>query len=119
SAKPDMNVYGINSCDQCRKARKWLQQQAIDFGWIDVREQGLQPETVKRWLDRLGAETLVNRRSATWRMMPLDQRPTLHGAGLVDALLAKPTLIKRPLFERDTEVRAGFDERVRQWLKPQ
>ena len=114
-----MKVYGINSCDQCRKARKWLRQHEIDFGWVDVREQGLEPEAVKRWRDRLGAETLVNRRSTTWRMMPPDQRPALHGAGLVEVLLANPTLVKRPVFERDDEVRAGFDESVRQWLKPQ
>ena len=36
-----MKVYGIKSCDTCRKARKWLDEQGIDHDWVDLREDGV------------------------------------------------------------------------------
>ena len=47
---PELNVYGIRSCDTCRKARKWLEEQGIDYQWIDLREQLQTRATLRRWL---------------------------------------------------------------------
>mgnify|MGYP006425473291 CR=1 FL=1 len=111
-----VRVFGIKSCDTCRKARKWLAEQSIKYQWSDLREQAPGRETLKRWLDAAGAERLVNRRSTTWRGLDEQHRPALDSPELLNLLLGHPTLIKRPVFERTGEIRVGFDEVVRRWL---
>lgn len=112
----ELNVYGIKSCDSCRKARKWLADHAVAYQWIDLREQAPARATLVRWLDSEGRERLVNRRSATWRAFDAQQRPALDSPGLPELLLEHPTLIKRPVFERAGEIRVGFDDAARRWL---
>ena len=109
-------IYGIRACDTCRKALKWLDAQAIVYSWVDVREDGLSRERVQRWLTAVGAETLINRRSTTWRHLQPEQRPALDSDDWVDVLLENPTLIKRPVFDMGDEVRVGFGDDVRAWL---
>lgn len=111
-----LQIYGIKTCDTCRRARKWLEENSIEHQWHDVREAPLAREAVKAWLDAVGVETLVNRRSTTWRQLPAESRAALTPASAVDLLLANPTLIKRPVFVRGDDVRVGFDEAARSWL---
>lgn len=111
-----MNVYGIGNCDTCRKARRWLEGQGIAFRWIDVRETVPDQSRVRKWLAQAGPERLVNRHSATWRQLPTAQRPALDAPGLAALLVAHPTLIKRPVFERRDGIRVGFDAAVQDWL---
>jgi len=111
-----LRIHGIKSCDSCRKARKWLESQSLDHDWIDLRESPLSRAHVERWLDALGPEALVNRRSTSWRALEKDDRPDLDSPAVVDLLVEHPTLIKRPLFERDGDFRTGFGDDQRQWL---
>lgn len=115
-----VDVYGIKSCDTCRKARKWLEAQGVDYQWIDLREQPPARATIEKWLGAVGAQALVNRRSTTWRGLAEDRRPGLDSPEILDLLLLSPTLIKRPLFERDgtggVEYRVGFGDAQREWL---
>lgn len=112
-----LTVYGIKSCDTCRKALKWLQAQQRDYRWHDLRADGLALEQLQRWLAAVGAQALVNRRSTTWRALSEAERSRAgdpqHAAGL---LQANPTLIKRPVFESDGRVQVGFDATVRESL---
>lgn len=112
----ELNVYGIKSCDSCRKARHWLADHGIAHDWTDLRQQVPALATLVRWLDMQGPERLVNRRSKTWRALDEQHRPALDSPGLPKLLLEYPTLIKRPVFERAGEVRVGFDEATRRWL---
>jgi arsenate reductase (glutaredoxin) len=111
-----VQVSGIKSCDTCRKARKWLEEQGIVYQWADLREQIPARSTLVSWLDAAGAERLVNRRSTTWRGLDEQHRPALDSPELPNLLLEHPALIKRPVFERGGEIRVGFDEAARRWL---
>jgi len=110
-------VHGIGSCDACRKARRWLDERGIAFEWVDLRELPQTAETVSRWLDEVGAERLVNRRSTTWRELAQASRPALDCPELPEFLVAHPLLIKRPVFDTGDAVRVGFDDEARAWLK--
>lgn len=109
-------VHGIMSCDTCRKARKWLAGEGLTHQWIDLRESRPSSADVRRWLDAVGADALVNRRSTTWRGLAEADRPGLDSPAVVDLLVEHPALIKRPLFERAGEFRVGFGDAQRQWL---
>ena len=60
-------VYGLKSCDACRKARKALAGREHRFH--DLREDGLDAAMLDRWIGALGWEALLNRRSTTWRAL--------------------------------------------------
>lgn len=111
-----IKIHGIGSCDACRKARKWLVEQGLDFDWIDLRESPPLQADIERWLDAIGAETLVNRRSTTWRGLGESERPALYSLAVIGLLEKNPTLIKRPLFEFNNQFSAGFGDAQRKWL---
>lgn len=111
-----LRVHGIQSCDTCRKARKWLLDAGLEHQWIDLRESRPARADVERWLDAVGPGGLVNRRSTTWRALTEAERPEPESPAEVDLLVEHPTLIKRPLFERQGEFRTGFGDAQRQWL---
>ena len=111
-----MKLLGIKTCDTCRKAWHWLDGQGIAYQWIDLREDGVDRETLAGWVRALGVESLVNKRSTTWRGLTDGQRAALAGDAAVDLLATQPTLVKRPVFVKDGEVRVGFDDEVRDWL---
>jgi len=103
-----ITLYGISNCDTVRKARNWLDQHGIEYRFHDFREDGLDRDTVAAWLDELGWETLVNRRSASWKALDEKTRQSMDARGALAAILAQPTLIKRPLLDTGRERHTGF-----------
>lgn len=109
----DLELFGIATCDTCRRARKWLRDHAIAHRFVDLRKDKVERQTIARWLDAVGADRLVNRRSTTWRNLPPARRE-LSSTGDALALLAEhPTLIKRPVIAFGETLLVGFDEDVR------
>ncbi|MBA1146418.1 ArsC family reductase [Ectothiorhodospiraceae bacterium WFHF3C12] len=103
-------LYGIKSCDTCRKARRWLDRAGVQYDYHDLRENGIDAETLRDWCDRLGWEALLNRRSTTWRGLAEDERANLDDEAAVELMLRHPTLVKRPVLEAGGSTCVGFDE---------
>ena len=103
-------LYGIKNCDTVKKARKWLDSRSIDYQFHDFRADGLSPESVQAWLDELGWETLVNKRSTSWKQLDPAARDTMGTIEAKAAILEQPTLIKRPLMDTGHSVSVGFSE---------
>jgi arsenate reductase len=96
-----MQLYGLKACDSCRKARKALQNQQVDY--IDVREGQVPDAVLEAALVTFG-DALLNCASTTWR--GLDE---VARTGEPLALLkAHPTLMKRPLIVHDGEMTLGW-----------
>ncbi len=105
-----LKLYGLPHCDSCRAARKALDAAGIAHEFIDLRAAPPDADTLGHWLDALGEQALVNRRSTTWRGLDETARrqPTLS------LLAAEPTLIKRPVLTEGKRVHCGGRER--DWL---
>jgi Spx/MgsR family transcriptional regulator len=103
-----ITLYGIKNCDTVKKARRWLEQHEIDYSFHDFRQDGLPQDTVETWLDELGWETLVNRRSTSWKQLSPQQRETMDRQSALVAILQQSTLIKRPLLDTGTSRHVGF-----------
>ncbi len=101
-------LYGIKNCDTVKKARKWLEQQAVDYNFHDVRADGLSKKQLQQWAKVVGWETLVNKRSTTWKQLPEATRDGLTEKTAITTLLEHPTLIKRPVLEHSNDVHVGF-----------
>lgn len=101
-------LYGIHNCDSVRRVRRQLEAAGIAYHYHDLRRDGLDRATLDDWLDQLGWEALLNRRSSSWRQLPEATRQAAADRTSVAALLlAQPTLIKRPILQQPTGITLG------------
>ncbi len=101
-----LTVYGLKSCDACRKARKALGDREHRFH--DLREDGLDAAMLDRWIGALGWEALLNRRSTTWRALDEAEKAELDAGRARGLMLAHPALVKRPVIDDGGTVTIGL-----------
>lgn len=114
-----VSVYGLKTCDTCRKALKWLMEEGIPHRFVDFRKDGVSEAEVTRWLALLGWETLINNRGTTWRALSEEQRKGLDNAAAKALILEYPALMKRPVFVLDDQVLVGFKAEQKEVLREQ
>jgi arsenate reductase len=88
-------LFGISNCDTVKKARKWLDSNNIEYRYHDFRNDGLEHDQLQQWIDAIGYQTLVNKRSTTWKQLDDDAKSSLDSISAKALMLANPTLIKR------------------------
>lgn len=104
-----LNLYGIPNCDTLKKARIWLEEQALDFQFHDYKKVGVDASTLQAWVKQVGWEVLVNRRGTTWRKLAETDREILNQASAIGLMQANPSLIKRPVLDTGSQLLVGFD----------
>ncbi len=106
-----MNImYGIKNCDTIKKARRWLEERNISYEFHDFREHGVNPIQLRNWTNELGWQTLLNKRSTTWRKLPEESKQNMDEALALHIMEDQPTIIKRPVLETATGTLVGFNE---------
>jgi len=101
-------LYGIGSCDSCRKARKWLDANDIAYEYHDLRIDGLAIQMLERWSSRIDWQKMLNKRSLTWRKIPEMDRDDLTKDKSLALMMQHRTLVKRPVLECDEFIALGF-----------
>lgn len=101
-------IYGLKNCDSCRRALGIAKAAGADCRLHDLRADGLPPGQLARWLATVGWETLVNRRSTTWRELPEGVKSDLDAGAAARLLEQYPTLIKRPIIEAGDRLIVGL-----------
>ncbi|MBM4206652.1 MAG: ArsC family reductase [Gammaproteobacteria bacterium] len=101
-------LYGIKTCDTCKKARAWLEQNHIEHRFHDFRVDGLSEAQLQQFIDKLGWEKLLNKSSTSWRQLSPEQQADLTEAKAKNLMLATPTLIKRPVLDTGNGLLLGF-----------
>lgn len=102
-----MKVYGLKTCDSCRKALKKLADRGYDAEYLDVRKNGVPADVMAAAFEQFG-DKLVNKSSATWRGFSDAEK----ASDPLDLLQANPTLMKRPLIIRDGTMTLGWKQDV-------
>lgn len=103
-----ITLYGLKNCDTCRKALKWLAAKGIDHRFHDIRADGIEGQRIEAWVNALGLDSVLNRRSTTWRQIPEAERADLDTVRAVTLMTTHPTLIKRPVIETGSATLVGF-----------
>ena len=101
-----MRIFGIKTCDTCRKAVK-----ATGAELHDVRSAPLDAATLAQFWEAFG-EALLNRKSTTWRGLSEADRARDPRALLAD----HPTLMKRPVIEAEGRLYLGWGAEVQSAL---
>ena len=105
-------LYGIKNCDTVKKARKFLDANQVDYSFHDFREDGLNPIQLSAWSAELGWESLLNKRSTTWRQLPDETKENINEMLALMVMEDQPTLIKRPVLELSDRILVGFNEKT-------
>ena len=104
-----LDVYGIRNCDTVKKALAWLDANQVEYRFHDFKKEMLTPATLDKWLKAVGWETLLNRKGTTWRALPEKVRTEIDAKSARALMLENPSIIRRPVVVRGTEVGCGFD----------
>lgn len=105
-----LTLYGIKNCDTVKKARRYLEDHGVEYQFHDFRQDGLDKKQLTDWVEKLGWETIVNKRSTTWRTLSDKEKDITTSSQAIKLLLASPTLIKRPVAQNNKTLLVGFKE---------
>jgi Spx/MgsR family transcriptional regulator len=103
-----VTLYGIRNCDTMKKARAWLASHSVAYDFHDYKTSGIDAETLHRWADQAGWETLLNRAGTTFRKLPDAEKADLDQDKAIALMVAQPSSIKRPVLERNGALTIGF-----------
>jgi arsenate reductase len=103
-----VTIYGIKACDTMKKARDWLAEHDVAYGFHDYKALGIDRQRLERWADAVGWETLLNRSGTTFRKLPEADKASLDRARAIGLMLAQPSMIKRPVLELGDQLLVGF-----------
>ncbi len=105
-----VTLYGLTTCDTCRKARNWLSRHEIEHAFVDYRDHPIPAEKLKEYANAVGGwEKLVNRSSMTWRNLPEARKTPGSDAEWTLLIREHPALVRRPLVvTADGDVSVGF-----------
>jgi arsenate reductase (glutaredoxin) len=99
-----MILYGIPTCDTCRKAERALKEAGHTVNFRDIRADPLSATEWQGLIHEFG-DALVNRNSPTWRGLSDWMKASEADAQLA----ANPTLMKRPVLQDGAKMTLGWD----------
>jgi len=102
-----IRIYGLTTCDTCRKAEKALRDKGLEVERIDVRKTPLAEDVLRRFAAAFD-DNVINRKSTTWRALPEDERKK----EAVALMSAHPAVMKRPVIEVDGTLYLGWGRDV-------
>ena len=105
-------MYGITTCDTIKKARVWLESHDVPYRFHDYRAEGIEADRLDGWVGKVGWEKLLNKGSTTFRELPETDKEALDEKKAKTLMLARPTMIKRPVLEVGADVLVGFKPEV-------
>jgi arsenate reductase len=103
-----VTMYGIKNCDTIKKARAWLDGNAIAYDFHDYKTAGVDAASLARWIAAAGWETVLNRAGTTFRKVADADKAGLDAARATALMLAQPSMIKRPVLEYPGGILIGF-----------
>ena len=103
-----VTIYGIPNCDTVKKARAWLDKAGVDYRFHDFKKDGVDKKQLKAWTDEAGWQILLNKAGTTFRKLADEDKENLTDAKARRLMVENPSLIKRPVLEKDGRLFVGF-----------
>jgi arsenate reductase (glutaredoxin) len=103
-----LTVYGIPTCDSCKKALAWLESKGVVHTFINTKEQSPTQAQLTDWVATLGNKPLRNTSGKSYRALG-EEKQSWSDSRWVTAFAQDAMLIKRPLFVKEgTALMTGF-----------
>lgn len=108
-----MEFYCHPTCTTCKKAQKWLDDQGIDYQWINLKENTPSKEKLAALIKNSDKtiKSFFNTSGKKYRELELkDKIPKMSVEKAAETLVSDGMLIKRPLVIEGKKVTVGFKE---------
>ncbi|MBR5954840.1 MAG: arsenate reductase family protein [Methanobrevibacter sp.] len=103
-------------CSTCKKAKKWLEENNIEFEERHIIDDNPTYEELKEWYEKSGLSLnrFFNTSGMKYRELKLkDKRPEMSEDEQLELLATDGMLVKRPVIVGDDVVLTGF--KVKEW----
>jgi arsenate reductase len=113
-----IQVFGLERDRDTRAALRFFKERRTPISFVDLRKRPIAPGELRRFVERVGAQALLDQSSRAYRdgglaFLRMDE------AGIIDRLLADTALLRLPLVRHGSEVTVGRAEVTwAAWLKP-
>ena len=107
-------------CSTCQKAKKWLDENNIDYIDRNIITEPPSKEELKEWIDRSGIDVkkFFNTSGIKYRELNIKEKiKNMSEDEIYELLSSDGMLIKRPLFISDKRILKGFKEKEWEELK--
>ena len=105
-----IKIYGIPNCDTMKKARKWLEDNNLEYEFHDYKKLGVPEKSLMQWVKKAGWDTVLNKRGTTWRKLPEHIKENIDESSAIQVMIDNPSAIKRPVLESGNMLLIGFKE---------
>lgn len=113
-----VTLYTSPSCTSCRKARAWLEENAIPYTERNVFKEPLSRDEIKNFLRMTedGTEEIISTRSKLFAELDV-KLDDLSLSQLIEMIQQQPALLKRPLMIDEKRMQVGYNEdEIRRFL---
>tara|TARA_B100001029_G_scaffold38356_1_gene29570 strand:- start:4499 stop:4849 length:351 start_codon:yes stop_codon:yes gene_type:complete len=110
-----LKVYAYKNCDTCRKAKKFLKAEGIDYELIPIREQPPTKSELKTMLAcyKGNIRKLFNTSGGDYKSMNMKEKlPGMSNSEAIDLLSKNGNLIKRPFALLGKIGTVGFNKTI-------
>lgn len=100
-------------CSTCQKAKKWLDEQNIEYTQRHIAEDNPSYEELKEWYDKSGLplKKFFNTSGKLYKEMQLkDKLPSISEEEQLELLATNGMIVKRPIVIKGDTVLVGFKE---------
>lgn len=104
----DVHLFGHPKSAASRKAQRYFSERRIPVHFHDVRTRAPAPKELRRWVQRLGVEALVDESSESYREQGLAYL-SADEEDWIERLVADPSLLRLPLARCGDELAVGED----------
>ncbi|HWP62962.1 MAG TPA: ArsC/Spx/MgsR family protein [Candidatus Binatia bacterium] len=113
----EIQIFGFPDSQPTRAALRFFAERRIRVHFVDLRRRPIAPAELRRFVERLGARTLLDTDGRAYRAAGLGYL-RMDDEEIVERLLAEPRLLRLPLVRCGQEVAAGKDEASwRRWAE--
>lgn len=100
-------------CSTCRKAKKWLEENGVQFSERNIKEDAPTLEELKLWYSQSGLplKKFFNTSGTLYKILNLkDKLPSMTEEEQLELLATDGMLVKRPILISKNRVLVGFKQ---------
>ena len=113
---PQVQVFGYEDSQPTRAALRFFRERRVPIHFVDLRRRPIAPGELRRFVERFGADALLDREGKAYRAANLGYL-RLEADQVAERLLADPRLLRLPLVRQGNRVSAGPAEATwKEWL---
>ena len=117
-AAPRVQIFGLEKDQATRAAIRFFKERRAEVHLVDLRRKPISPGELRRFVQKLGSEALLDTAGRTYREAGLGYL-AMDEDGIVTRLLADSRLLRLPLVRYGEAVTAGpADATWKSWFTP-